>query len=583
MKQAPFQLAAGLVLLLLLAGCATPETRPVGVAKTREGTLIVQPKETVVPEIKYPSVKLTPKLLYQLLSAEIAGQRGQIDYAMRSYLLAAEETRDPRLAERAARIALFARDINYATRAARLWVETDPDSEDAQQVLVSMLLGQQRYDEVGSHLERLIALSSGTSEQTFLKLAALLAGSSDSEAALALMGNLAAFQAKDPDALYGYAYLALQLNQLNIALQTVDRIIAQRPELDKPIIMRSRILQQQGKEKAALESLETVINGGKATFFLRLAYGQMLIETDHISKAQALFEQLEQEQPKSPDVLMAQGILATEQLEYKQAEGYFQRLLGVDRSAAQARFYLGRLAELQGHPEMAINWYSSITKGALVIDAQVRQAVLMAQQDHMHEARRHLQILSKNFPDQAARFQLAEGEILVDAGRYKEAMAYYNKALQDRSSDTNLLYARAMVAENLGRLDIFERDLHRILEISPNNAEALNALGYTLAARTKRFDEALRYISRAMELKPNNAFILDSMGWVHYRLGDYDKAEKYLLKAMQIHKDPEIAAHLGEVLWLKGDKAGARRVWQRSLEKNRGNKALLKVMQRFQK
>ncbi|MGR6035362.1 MAG: tetratricopeptide repeat protein [Candidatus Nitrosoglobus sp.] len=583
MKQAPFQLAAGLISLLLLASCATSETRPAAVAKTREGTLMAQPKETAIAEIKYPPVKLTPKLLYQLLSAEIAGQRGQIGYAMRNYLLAAEETRDPRLAERAARIALFARDINYATQASRLWVETNPDNEDAQQVLVSMLLGQQRYDEAENHLEQLIAHSSGTSEQAFLKVAALLAGSSDPEAALMLMSNLTAFQTKDPDALYGYAYLALQLNQLNIALQTVNQVIAQRPDSDKPIIMRSRILQQQGKGEAALKSLESAINKGKATFFLRLAYGQMLIETDHMSKAQALFEQLEQEQPENPDVSMALGILATEQLEYKQAEDYFQRLLEVDRSAAQARFYLGRLAELQNHPEMAINWYSSITKGALVIDAQVRQAVLMAQQNHMQEARRHLQMLSKNFPDQMARFQLAEGEILVDAGRYKEAMAYYNKVLRGRSDDTNLLYARAMVAENLGQLDIFERDLRRVLEISPNNAEALNALGYTLAARTRRFDEALHYISRAMELKPNNAFILDSMGWVHYRLGNYNKAEEYLLKAMQIHKDPEIAAHLGEVLWLKGDKAGARKVWQRSLEKNQGNKALLKVMQRFQK
>jgi tetratricopeptide (TPR) repeat protein len=397
------------------------------------------------------------------------------------------------------------------------------------------------------------------------------------------MGNLAAFQANDPDALYGYAYLALQLNQLDIALQTVNRVIAQRPEADNPIIMRSRILQQQGKEEAALEALEAAIKEGEVSFPLRIAYGQMLIETNHVSKAQALFEQLAQEQPKNPDVLMAQGILATERLEYKQAESYFQRLLKVGRSAAQARFYLGRLAELQGDPEMAINWYASITKGALVIDAQIREAVLIAQQNNVQEARRHLQLLSKNFPDQVARFQLAEGEILVNAGRYKEAMAYYDKALHNRPDDTNLLYARALVAENLGRLDIFERDLHHILEISPDNAEALNALGYTLAARTKRLSEALRYISRAMELKPNNAFILDSMGWVHYRLRDYDKAEKYLLEAMQIRKDPEIAAHLGEVLWAKGDKAAARKVWQRSLKMNRGSKVLLEVMQRFQK
>jgi tetratricopeptide (TPR) repeat protein len=309
----------------------------------------------------------------------------------------------------------------------------------------------------------------------------------------------------------------------------------------------------------------------------------MLIETNHVPKAQALFEQLEQEQPENPDVLMAQGILAMERLEYKQAKSYFQRLLKIGGDTAQARFYLGRLAELRGNPEKAINWYASITRGGLVIDAQVREAVLIAQQGEIQDARRHLQLLSKKFPDQAVRFQLAEGEILVNAGRNEEAMAHYDKVLQDRPDDINLLYARALVAENLGRLDIFERDLHLILKLDPNNAEALNALGYTLAARTGRLKEALRYISRAMELKPNNAFILDSMGWVHYRLGDYGKAEKYLLEAMQIRKDPEIAAHLGEVLWVKGDKAGAHKVWRRSLKMNQGNKVLLEIMHRFQK
>lgn len=583
MKQAPFQLIAGLILPLLLAGCATQETHPVAIEKIEKGTAGEQPEKVAASKVKYPPVKLTPELLYQLLSAEVAGQRGQIGYAMKNYLLAAKETGDPRLAERATRIALFAQNINYATQAAKLWVKTAPNSGDAQQVLVSLLLGQQQYDKAEDHLKQLVALSPESREQTFLMVATLLAGSANSEAALALMGKLPAVKANDPDALYGYAYLALRLSQLDIALQTVDQVIAQRPKADKPIIMRSRILQQQGKEEAALESLKTAVNQREASFPLRLAYGQLLIETHHISKAQALFKQLEQEQPENPDVLMAQGILATERLEYKQAESYFQRLLKVNERAAQARFYLGRLAELQGDPEKAIGWYASITKGELVIDARIRQAVLMARQGNVQDARQYLQLLGHKFPHQVEHFQLAEGEILVDAGRYQEAMAHYNKALKDKPNNTDLLYARALAAEKLDRLDIVERDLHQVLKLEPNNAEALNALGYTLASRTKRFQEALRYVSKAVALKPNNAFILDSMGWVYYRLGDYGKAEEYLLRAMRIRKDPEIAAHLGEVLWMKGNKAEACKIWQRSLKKNQGNKALLEVMQRFQK
>ncbi|ADJ29361.1 tetratricopeptide repeat protein [Nitrosococcus watsonii] len=579
MKQAPFRLTAGLV-VLLLAGCATQEMRPAAAAKAEENT--TGPAVATTPETSYPDVELTPALLYQLLSADIAGQRGQVDYAMKVYLQLAGETRDPRLAERATRIALFARDISAATQAARLWVRADPNNEDARQALVSLLLGQQQYNEVETHLEHLVALSPESSERTFLKIATMLAGSADPETALALMGNLSAFQANDPDALYGYAYLALQLKRLDLALSTIERVIIQRPEADRPLIMRARILQQQGREDAALQSLETVIEKGEASIPLRLVYGQMLMEAGQVAKAELLFEQLEQAQPENPDVLLAQGLLAMERLEYEQAEDYFQRLLTLGQNVDQARFYLGRLAELQNNAAKAINWYASITGGRLMVDAQVRQAVVTAQRGNLPAARQHLQLLSKKFPTQADRFQLAEGEILINAGRYKEAMSHYDKALQSRPDDTNLLYARALVAENLGRLDIAEQDLRRVITLEPGNAEALNALGYTLADRTGRLEEALRYISRAMKLKPNNAFILDSMGWVYYRLGDYDKAEKYLREAMELRKDPEIAAHLGEVLWAKGDKAGARQVWQHTLKMNQGNKVLLEVMQRFQ-
>lgn len=584
MKQVLFRLIAGLISLSLLAACAareiaTQEMHPVAVAQGGGATAL--PEETA-PERIYPAVDLTPALLYQLLSAEIAGQRGQVGYAMRSYLQAAESTRDPRVAERATHIALFAQNLGYATQAARLWVKVDPGSVEARQALVSLLLGQQRYDKVKEHLEALIALSPETREHTFLKVAMTLARSADAETALGIMGSLTPVRSGDPDALYGYAYLALQLDQLDMALRTVEQVIARRPEADRPIIMRSRILQRQGHEEAAIKYLEEAIDKNQASFPLRLALGQMLMETNHLSQAQTLFAELEQEKPEDPDVLMAQGFLALERLDYEQAENYFKRLLESEEESPQARFYLGQLAELQGYPGKAIGWYGGITMGGFMVEAQIRWAILTARLGNIESAQQRLDLLSRKFPRQITRFQLAQGEILVDAERYAEAMALYNQALQAKPDDTNLLYARALVAENLGHFSILEQDLRRILELDPNNAEALNALGYTFADRATRLKEALSYISRAAKLEPDNAFILDSLGWVHYRLGDYEKAEKYLRKALTIRKDPEIAAHLGEVLWIKGDKTGARSVWQRSLESNQDSKVLLEVMRRFQ-
>ncbi|CAH9019903.1 tetratricopeptide repeat protein [Candidatus Nitrosacidococcus sp. I8] len=580
MKQTPFPLVFQLTLSLLLVSCTLSKTN-LAAEKIDKNTLGYTEKEN---KSSYSYGSLTPKLLYQLISAEIAGQRGQITYAMENYLLAAESTQDIRLAERATRVALFARNISYATRASKLWVQIDPKNEDARQVLIAMLLQQEKYNEVENHLAQLVTYNANSKEEIFLQIAALLIKTPDTKAAISLMRGLDAFQNKDPDALYGYAYLTLELNQLEESLQAINQISKQFQNSDKIVAMEANILEKQGKDEESVRVLRSAVKSKKkASFFLRLAYGQTLMRVGSDLEAHKIFNQLEQEQPENPDVLLGQGALAIDQREYKQAEDYFRQLLKVDPSTTQARFYLGRLAELQNRPEIAMNWYSSITQGSLMIDAQIRQAILLAKQHYTEEARNHLRLLSQKFPEQKVRFQLAEGEILTNADRYEEALSYYSKALENQPEDIDLLYARAMIAENLNKLDIVENDLHHILTASPDNAEALNALGYTLAVQTHRFNEALEYVSKAMKLKPNNAFILDSMGWIHYRLGDYDKAVHYLLRAIEIRKDPEIAAHLGEVLWLKGDESGARKVWDHALEDNQNSKVLLNVIQRFQK
>jgi len=179
------------------------------------------------------------------------------------------------------------------------------------------------------------------------------------------------------------------------------------------------------------------------------------------------------------------------------------------------------------------------------------------------------------------RIYLADGQILRDAGRLKEAIGVFTAGLEELPDNTDLLYARAMVEDKLGKMESMEKDLRKILSREPDNVDALNALGYSLADRTTRYDEALKLIQRALELRPDSFFILDSMGWVNYRLGHYQEAVNYLRRALDMSSDSEVAAHLTEVLWVMGDKEGARKVWDKALKGAPGNKILLDVMNRL--
>ena len=198
----------------------------------------------------------------------------------------------------------------------------------------------------------------------------------------------------------------------------------------------------------------------------------------------------------------------------------------------------------------------------------------------MDEARNHLQSIRSRSGQQALVIVQAEGDLLIQAGRYEEAIAVYTEALDD-GYNPDLLYARAMAAEKIGRLDLLEKDLRSILEREPDHAQALNALGYTLTDATDRHAEAYDLIKKALELRPNDFYILDSMGWVLYRLGRLDEAIEYLRKALSIRQDPEIAAHLGEVLWVRGEREQAKEVWETALQQTPEDTRLLDVIERF--
>jgi tetratricopeptide (TPR) repeat protein len=265
------------------------------------------------------------------------------------------------------------------------------------------------------------------------------------------------------------------------------------------------------------------------------------------------------------------------------AEKYMSRLVELNLREGEAQYYLGRIFEGKGQPNQAIDWYRSVQVKEYRFDAQLRIAVLLGSIGQIKESNEYLSQMRKGSQTQSAlvRIYITEGEILSTAGQFTEALEVYNEALKVSPDDIDLLFARGMVAERADRLDILEADIKAVLKMQPNNAHALNALGFTLADRTDRYEEAYGMLKRAVELMPNNAAILDSFGWVNYRMGKYDVAIRLLKSALSKYYDNEIVAHLGEVLWVSGNQEEAKSVWEEALKKTPNDPLIQKVMQRF--
>jgi len=258
-------------------------------------------------------------------------------------------------------------------------------------------------------------------------------------------------------------------------------------------------------------------------------------------------------------------------------------LIRLNEREGEAQYYLGRIYENRKQYDIAIDWYQQVHVGDYQFDARLRIADMLGLSGQIDEAIEHLDAMLDGSQSNGSlvRIYVAKGELLRLARRYEESMAVFNTALEIVPGNSDLLYARALVAERLGQIDQLEEDLKFILKTEPDNAHALNALGFTLADQTDRYEEAHVYLKRAIEIMPDDPAIIDSLGWVHYRLGDYDEAIRLLRMALSRFDDAEIAAHLGEVLWVVGKQEEARGIWQKALKKTPDAPVLLKVMQRF--
>lgn len=584
------------LLVLLLVGCVTAH---------QDNALMLQshadePSEpsTGEPstESSLPNIPLTEDLLYQILVAEIAGQRGQVDVAAEHYLRMARSTRDPRIVERAAQIALLIGDSRKAISALELWLDIEPDNVEARQSVVAYLIRDNQPDEALVHLEKLLsapvqvqdtAKSTMAPEfateqgQNFMIVAAILGREQDQQTAIKLMERLVASHQDNPDARFAYSNLALATGNMGLALDAIDKALQLKPGWSPALARRADIMQAQGKGAEALNYLQKALAETPQDLSLRLAYARLLVDEQQPEKARQQFEAAAEQAEDNAEVLFALGLLSLQINFRDDAERYLTQVSELGKYVSETSYYLGQIAESRNQYDMAIERYEAVDEGEAYLDAQLRIVGILARQDEVPAARAHLHTIQVQGQQQQKLLLLSEADLLREEEKYSEAMGLYDTALSALPNDTSLLYGRAMLAAEMGKLDLLERDLRSILQREPDNAQVLNALGYTLTDRTDRHQEALGYIERALELSPREPAILDSMGWVHYRLGNPREAVQYLQSASELSGDAEIAAHLGEVLWAIGQEQRARAIWKKALETDPNHEVLQGTIKRF--
>jgi tetratricopeptide (TPR) repeat protein len=530
-----------------------------------------------------PSSDLSEPMLYEFLLGEIALQRGDNGLAAQTFLDLAKRTRDPRVARRAVEIANQSRMPALALEAAKTWHELDPGSSQALQVVAALLVANKRVDDALPYLEKLLGSDGVNLENGFMQLNRLLAANPDKAANLRVVRQLVSKHPQLAQAHFALAQASVSAGDDDAAIAAIRRAAALRPDWELAALLEAQIAQRRSPAAAA-KVLGDFVAKNPNSRDARLNYARVLVMDKRLPEARKQFEAVLAANTGNTEVIYAVGLLAFQLKDYPVAEENMKRLLSLGyRDANGVRYILGQIAEEQKQWPQAMQWYERITEGEQLIPARMRTANVLARQGKLDEARSFLKRVAAENPDEDAQLTVAEAQLLREANRNQDAFQLLREALQKEPDQPELLYDYALTAEKLERFDVLESNLRKLIEVRPDHAHAYNALGYSFAERNLHLPEARKLVERALELAPDDYFILDSLGWVLYREGDLKGAVEQLRRAYTGRPDAEIGAHLGEVLWVMGQRDEASRIWQESLKSGPENETLQKTIQRFKR
>jgi len=541
---------------------------------------------------------LTARLMYELLVGEMSFDLGDPQQGTAYLLDAARRADDETVYQRATDMAIQSRAGPAALEAVRAWRQAFPQSLQATRYELQVLLALGRVSETAKPVKTLLDALPAAEKVSFIAaLPALYQRVASKDEALQAVETALADALKDP-ALAPAAWttvgrLRLQQGDRTGALVAATLGLDAGPESQWPALLALQLFSGTGENQAE-PLIKRYLAGAQAKPEIQLDYVRALLERGRRADAQTELTSLVARWPQYPDGWLLQGLLAADDRHDNPAEQSLKHYLDLlDKEAEQpgdvraagrnqAELTLARIAARRGDDAGAKKWLDRIDSPEQLLAAQVERANLLARQGRLDEARQAIQAVPEREPDDARSKLLAETQLLRENGQAQQALRLLNVALKQSPDDDALLYDAAMAAERLDRTDEMERLLRRVIKLKPDSAQAYNALGYSLADRGVRLPEARTLIEKAVQLAPDDAYIQDSLGWAEFRQGQLGRAQRTLQAAFDKRPDPEIAAHLGEVLWALGERDSALSTWREGLRLDPRNPTLNKTLKRLQ-
>lgn len=563
-----------IAIVLSLAGCA--------VAPDKEAVVEGRPAKVGVLESRVNrNTVIDEEVLYLLMAAELAGQRNQYDLAMDAYLQAAKRVDDPRIAERAVKIGLFLKDEARTREALTVWLSKDGKNLAARKFAALLAIKNSDRKAALDNLDAMLADDPAGFEAGLLEMSKLLEKEGRTQFTYDVLDELAQMRPAHAGIFFVQAVLASVLQQNELAQQKISQALLLEPDWNKAVIFQAQLAGRAGDLAKAREYLEKAVKQAPNDKQLRKMLLEVLVSNRDYDDAIKLCQSVLDDKPDDPETLFTLALIYMQQSQVDKAENTLEKLLSNPEWEGQASFYLGKIELDQQRPEKALAWFDRVEDGNYAFDADMAAVSLLMGQKRLDDVEARVKRMDVKYPEQRLRILMVKAELYNQSGRYQEAFDALSSALKEAPDNRDVLYARALVAERLDKLDILEADLAKILEKKPDDVAALNALGYTLVDRTQRYDEAAKYLGKAIELQPDEPVIVDSYGWLLYKQGKLALALEYLRKAYEKQPENEIAAHIAEVLWVMGDKKQARELFDAAFKKSPEDEYLLEFKKRF--
>lgn len=560
------------VLATLLSACSTvPQPAPIADVP---GQAPAQPQsESIRQEVPIPDA-----LVYDFLVAEFALRQGDYRQALQLYQDLATKVDDVEVSARATRIAQFLGDEPAVSALVKRWLAQEPNNPEAGRLAGILALrrgaGATAFDYFYDAAQEGAIVDFGMLARAYPEL-------STPEREILKQRIDAKLDGSQARSLtFARAMMAAEDGDNERALRFVNELLAAEPNNIQALMLQAR-LQLSLKYDSPLEGLALALKANPDNEPLRQHYAQLLSGID-LPAARTQYEILSADHPRKGEYLMALALLNKELNDFLAAKAYLRQCLALEQLVDEAHYYLGEIAQQEASLQAAMDHYQQVGDGQHFLIASRRVAALLLQTRQLGELHHYLENQRARFPRRGEQLFALEAQVLSTAEEDDATVELLNKALTVYPNSESLRYARAMAAQRLGDLAQLESDLKVILSISPNNATVLNALGYTLADQTDRYEEALELIAKALDLAPGEPAILDSMGWVLFKLGRLQEAEQQLRLAYQHLQDPEIAAHLGEVLMAMGKSDEATQLWSSAIEAAPQHQALIETLKRLQ-